>query len=437
MATETASLYEKTLQALTAADAGRVLKDKGKGGLMGKVSVSTKGIISVPFTYRYRSGTRTRDYGCGSWPADSLAVIRSTYDKAHERVRLGFDPIDERNAAKAKEKADQSKAAPLTVRGLFDKWKASELGKRQDKGAEPQRALTKDIFPALGKLPAADVTRAKYLALLDDIKNRPAPQIANNVLGFLSNMYAWGVDRDLVPANPLATTTRKKVGGAAGERDRTLSVEELKKLHGALDEAGLTDAVKHGLMVVLGTACRSGELLKARKAEISLEDRTWRIPPENSKNGKAHLIILSPWAAWHMGKLFEISGASPWLMPDPRKPLAHTHARLLINAVAERQRDHYERKVERLSPRYVNALTLGNEKWTPHDLRRTAATVMGELGTPSDVIDRCLNHIEVNKVKRTYQRQVMAEPQAEAWRALGEFLQGMMPIEQLVPAPAA
>ena len=68
------------------------------------------------------------------------------------------------------------------------------------------------------------------------------------------------------------------------------------------------------------------------------------------------------------------------------------------------------------------ALVLTGGKWTPHDLRRTGATLMGDLGIAPDVIEKCLNHTEENKVKRTYQRQKMELEQAQAWRVLGDRL---------------
>jgi integrase len=70
----------------------------------------------------------------------------------------------------------------------------------------------------------------------------------------------------------------------------------------------------------------------------------------------------------------------------------------------------------------VNALELPDEKWTPHDLRRTGATMMGMLGVRPDVIEKCLNHVEKNKVVRIYQRQKLETEQAEAWCLLGDRL---------------
>ena len=67
-------------------------------------------------------------------------------------------------------------------------------------------------------------------------------------------------------------------------------------------------------------------------------------------------------------------------------------------------------------------LLLSGGPWRPHDLRRTGATMMGELGVMPSVIERCLNHRERSKVERTYQRQLLITAQREAWKHLGERL---------------
>lgn len=73
--------------------------------------------------------------------------------------------------------------------------------------------------------------------------------------------------------------------------------------------------------------------------------------------------------------------------------------------------------------RNTTALALAGGKWVPHDLRRTAATRMQALGVSSDVIDRCLNHTEANKVTRTYQRDDLLPQRREAFQRLGEHLE--------------
>ena len=68
----------------------------------------------------------------------------------------------------------------------------------------------------------------------------------------------------------------------------------------------------------------------------------------------------------------------------------------------------------------ADTLVLVGGRWSPHDLRRTGATMMVALGVLPEVAERCLNHTEQNRVKRTYQRHSYENEMREAWRLLGE-----------------
>lgn len=78
--------------------------------------------------------------------------------------------------------------------------------------------------------------------------------------------------------------------------------------------------------------------------------------------------------------------------------------------------------MSRRSP-YTNALALSGGKWTLHDLRHTAATLMTALGVLPEVAEKCLDHTEKSRVKRTYQRHSYDVEKREAWRLPGEWLE--------------
>ena len=69
-----------------------------------------------------------------------------------------------------------------------------------------------------------------------------------------------------------------------------------------------------------------------------------------------------------------------------------------------------------------SALLLSGGAWTPHDLRRSGATLMSRLGIDGDVIERCLNHVEPNRIKRIYQRDKKETPMYDAWQVLGQSI---------------
>jgi len=422
------------LKALTPADIGQKRQDGG--GLWGLVRKgATDDAVSVTFYYRYRMGERSRDYTCGTWPALSLKDLRAVRNEARKLVASGVDPIDKGKADKAdaqavaeKAKADAEAAANrLMVRGLFDRWSQSELSKRKDQGAETIRGFNKDVLPAIGNRYVDEIRRADVMALLDSVIARGANRLANRLLSEIRQMWGYGLVRELCAIDCTAGIKKKDVGGKENERERTLSDAELKALPAALKSAALLDSSIHALYVVLGTSVRIGELIQARKANIDLENRVWRIPSTDSKNTDPHIIFLSDFAAYHLGRLMELSKSEIWLMPARVKDEVETHidTKSITKQVSDRQIKFYDRPAHAKRTKQENALVLSGENWTPHDLRRTSATLMQSLGVLPVVVDKCLNHRDENRIRRTYQRYDYAKEKREAWTALGLHLQAV------------
>ena len=157
--------------------------------------------------------------------------------------------------------------------------------------------------------------------------------------------------------------------------------------------------------------------MRAQWQDVDFEAGTWTIPPENSKNAKAHTVFLSDFALQQFETLRSLASTDHWLFLD-RSGNTHVCTKSITKQIRDRQR------LEAMSNRTKNTgvLLLSDGGWTPHDLRRTGATLMGELGVRPDVIERCLNHIEQKKVTRTYQRQELRVEQKEAWMLLGKRL---------------
>ncbi|WP_233862972.1 tyrosine-type recombinase/integrase [Paraburkholderia adhaesiva] len=426
----------KELQALRPVDAGKKVRETG--GLFGEVRVSKVGAITVGFMFRFRFRSRQRDLSCGVWPRDSLADIRAVRDKARALLDSGTDPVDERKATKLEQQVDvetrieeaETVLNRPSLETRFGEWERAALSKRKDGGAETRRRFEKDVFPKVGATAMPDVMKADLMAVLDGIVARGANRLANAVLGDLKQMLAWCVDRDIITVNPLATITKKKVGGAEEESDRVLSDKELRALPVALKNANLKDTTQHAILLILGTCVRVGEIIRAKKSHIDLDARTWVIPSGNSKNSDAHTVYLSDFAAHHLHRMMELSYSDEWLLPARRRDGGETHVDLksISKQVGDRQLKFFERQShsKRAGKATENALVLlpdAEDSWSPHDLRRTSATLMQKCGVLPVVIDACLNHREQNRIKRTYQRYDYAEEQREAWRLLGERLE--------------
>ncbi len=426
-------LTELELKAKTASDEGKVLSDGGS--LFGKVRLDRSGRVIVFFEYRFRSPVtrKLRAIACGTWPDASLKSIRLQRDEYRVSVDGGVDPLETKKAEKLAAKADQEEAinkeqerlnqiaaakARMTVIELFERWERAELVERKDKGAEVRRMFAKDVFPHIGNMAAADVRKAHVMAIIDTIKQRGVSRMVRVIFSLIRQMMLFAVDRELIESDPTSAIRKAKAVGKDAERDRVLSEEEIRLLSEKLPDSGLIDQVKAAIWIMLSTCCRVGELSKAKWNDLDIAQRRWRIPPEVAKNENEHIITLSAFAASQFEILKRQQTSMEWVFPS-RDGGKHLDEKTITKQIRDRQRT--EQLKGRAKPSCV--LLLPGGQWTSHDLRRSGATLMGELGVAGDVIERCLNHIEQNKMKRTYQRQRIEQAKAEAWALLGERLE--------------
>lgn len=97
--------------------------------------------------------------------------------------------------------------------------------------------------------------------------------------------------------------------------------------------------------------------------------------------------------------------------------------------IGDRQHRFKQRKALS-NRRNDNSLVLSNGvngEWTPHDLRRTGATMMQALGVMPDVIDRCQNHVLAgSRVRRHYLMHDYADETKQAWAKLGTAIEAAL-----------
>lgn len=309
----------------------------------------------------------------------------------------------------------------LTVSQLFDRWERLGLSDRKDT-TEIRRMFNKDVLPAIGHLLVEDIRKAHIVQIINDIQARGVKRMVKLMLSQMRQMFRFAVDQDIIENDPTASIRKDKIGGRDTVRDRVLSETEIQALHELLPKSGLNPYGQAAIWLMLSTCCRVGELLAAEWSHINLEAGTWTIPANNAKNGKKHTIYLSPFAVSQFKKLEELKLSTNWIFPNSSGTGAVCN-KSLAKQIGDRQQSIKNRKPMTGRSKQTDALVLDGGKWTPHDLRRTGATMMGALNVRPDVIEKCLNHIEQNKIVRVYQHQTLVPEQKEAWRILGERLE--------------
>lgn len=452
----------KALEALTSSDQGRTLRDEGN--LIGIVLMRKKG-LSVQFHYRYKWNGKFKDYACGTWPRAKLLHIRDARDSAKQLLKQGIDPCTHKRAAKVQARAEvaavlasaaQDAADCLTMGDLFDTWTRDGVARNND-NAELHRSFKKDVLPSLGTKLLRDVTEHDIRAILRQVVARNAPRRAAGLYADINQMLSWAEKRKpwrglLIDGNPahLVDLNQLLPDDYEEERSRVLSAQELRELKQIctdMDQAyadippgqkyngvrPLKKETELALWICLGTLCRIGELLVAEWRHVDLDKGEWFIPARNvkGKRGKKqdHHIFLSPFfSRHHFEVLYSLTGTSTWCFSgnDGSGPV---FSKTVSKQVGDRQ-EMFKKRKPLSRRRHDNTLVLSsgvNGEWTPHDLRRTGATMMQALGVSLDVIDRCQNHVMAgSRVRRHYLHHDYAHEKAEAWTKLGNKLESIV-----------
>ena len=462
-----AKLTVRQLESLTEADDGKTLREDG--GIVGKVRAGVRG-ITVLFRYEFKLDGRKHDHRLGSWPKKSLAELRAERDVAKTKVAKGIDPTKANKAAKIEvqaaiaatiAEAERQATDNLTVADLFAEWLKDGVA-RQDGNAELTRTFNKDVLPKIGKKKIRELSERDLLSVLRSVRERGLNRtvvILNNDMG---QMLRWGEKRKpwrglMVDGNPADLVDVEKLLDADyhEERDRILTAEEIRELRDIFARlesdysdlpAGekysgirpVTTRVQCAVWLCLSTLCRIGELLKAEWKHVDLDAGTWFIPAENTKGKRGkrqdHHVFLSPFALSQFKQLHAETGDTPFCFPSKSKT-SHVCVKTVSKQIGDRQCRFKNRKKPLPGRQHNDTLVLAggaNGEWTPHDLRRTGATMMQSLGIALDIIDRCQNHVMKGKVRRHYLHHDYAQEKAEAWRLLGERIEMILNADNVI-----
>ncbi len=361
------------------------------------VRVSPTGTKSWIFVYHYQS--RPRRITFGKYPGISVADAHAAHGKSLSDLQKGIDPGD------VLVTHNKDHRSSLTVKELIHEYLEKWSKQRKRSWKEDERMLLKDVLPVLGNYKARDIKKRDIICLLDNVLNRGSAIAANRLFAVVRRMFNFAVERDIIEITPCYGV---KAPTKENRRDRLLNESEIKVFLSQLANANMSELVRLALKLQLITAQRKGEIITAEWEELDLHNKRWIIPAHKSKNGNSHLVPLSDLAITTLKEIKALSGKSNWLFPSPR---GKTHIR--STAVDQALRKNMQK--------FETA-----KAFTPHDLRRTAASHMTALGISRLVVSKILNHVE-RSVTAIYDRHTYEKEKREALHSWGEYLTSSLP----------
>lgn len=368
------------------------------------VEVQPGGTLSWVYRYRYRG--RGQSVRLGQYPITTLREAREKRLEAARELAKGKSPAAEKQATK------QALSARMTIREVAQIY-LEEIVRRDRKDATTiERYFCKEIYPTIGSLLPGDVTPKHILAITDRMKSRSVPMAALDCRNLLKRFFDFAIARQIATFNPVASIPAKMVA-VARSRERTLSPDELKIYLTKLYQSDIQRRYKLAFHLILLTLVRKSELVLAKWSEVDLDAREWRIPPENNKIGKEKTIYLSTQAKAMFEALKTSADNSDYVLPGRNKP-GQPVSKTVLNTT-------------------LRALEFGIPHFTIHDSRRTASTLLHEMGWSSDVIEKALGH-ELGGVRGIYNRAQYADQRKQMLQQWADFVDRVMTERKVIIA---
>ena len=306
-------------------------------------------------------------------------------------VAKGGDPLGERRKA---ERAESD-----TLKAVIEEYLTRE-GSRLRSIGERRAALQRHVLPKLGARQIGSITRSDIVRLLDRIADTSGAPMADHVLAYLRRVMTWHASRSDDFRSPIVRGMAR-TRPSQRRRQRILSDDEL----GAVWRVAEASQSAFGYLVqfLLLTATRRMEAAAVRRSEVVGNE--WIIPQERYKTGLELVIPLSSSAQGVLAAVPRIGRSGLVFTTDGKRPLGG-FSKFKRNFDAKVLAELRKQSPEAELPR-----------WTLHDLRRTARSLMSRAGVPSDHAERCLGHV-LPSIRGTYDRHEYLTEKRRAFEAL-------------------
>lgn len=232
-------------------------------------------------------GTR-KTISLGTYPTVTLAKARDRRLEARRLVADGVDPSKARKDAKAKLRDEQA----ITFRFVAKEWlKKQHLAPRTIVRIEG--FLTRDVYPAIGRLPISSVSRQQMLSVLRTVEERGCHHTAHRLRQVCGQVFRYAMATHRADRDPCEALSDALTSSTARHYAAVTTPKEIGALMRAIDGLKASASVMYALRLAPLVFVRPGELRAAEWREIDLEAAIWRVPSDRIKTREDHLVPLS------------------------------------------------------------------------------------------------------------------------------------------------
>lgn len=327
------------------------------------VKVSKIGIMTWYFTYRIGGrSTAPQRLKLGNYPDLLLKAARAKRDQCRAWLAEGKNPKHQLTVT------TQETLKPVTVKEALEYWIREYASHKRANVEKHIEQLNKHIYPYIGAFPLSMCETRHWLECFSRVRDE-APVAAGYLLQMCKQALKFCRVHRYAVSNVLDDLTIDDVGRKQNKRDREHTRQELADIWRECSGMKFKPYYSALLRLLVVFGCRTQELRMSRVTEWDLNDWVWTVPKEHSKGGEKILRPIPVEIRLFIKQLLEQNQNTGLLLGEIKKP----------EAVSQWGRMLYKR--------------LGHsEPWTLHDLRRTFATTLNNMGIAPHVVEQLLGH---------------------------------------------
>lgn len=414
-------LTDRQIKALKPREREYTVSDNTKQRGQGRLVLRIRPNGTKEWLYRYHLDGRKRRAALGVYPGVSLVEARQQAQTLGVVLGEGDDPSAYLRQQRD-EKAVNRSAGTLgdLLEAYCDDMEAS--GKRTHEQVRRRlRYFVRDPFKSRWDKPARDITSGDIRDILAHHIDRGVTTTTNRVRSYLHAAYQFGLTSEHDPrrrrtasfgltGNPVTNVPRQ--GDYERQGQTVMTADDVRAgWYGLAEMRSRSNLSVLAVRLCLATAGqRISALLRLEPSHVDLERMLIDMPGSITKTEVPHVVPLTTQAAVVLAELLgqaERKGGR-YLFPNHRDPERTMREDSVASLVIDYRAEH------------------SGGHWTVRDIRRTAKTVLGELGVSKDTRDRLHGHALHDVSSKNYDRYNYWKEKQEGMKVWEEWLRGVL-----------
>lgn len=390
-------LVASEVKSLTCPDGRSQIKKSDGNGLF--LLVKSNG--SKLWRLRYKHGGKHQEMALGQYPTVSLADARDLAKEARISLIQGINPMDERRERKRQKNTKERSFEAISMRW----WEQQKDSWSDDHARRVKRWLVLDS-KSLRTLNVDEIDAGHITELMLLIEKSGNPKKAPNILAVINRVFAYALAHRLTRTNPAQSLSLRDILKPLPKVKNRSAIVKPVELAQLIQDIDQTDSgsfcTVEALKLIPRVFLRPKEIRHLKWDFIDFEAKLIRIPAEDMKREREHLVPMAHQVCEQLRLVKEITCYSPYVFPsirDGSKPISK-------NVMTNRLRD----------------LGYPSDVMSAHGFRSTASTILHEQGWRHELIEVQLAHLIGSATARAYNRSLYLSERKKMMQAWADYL---------------